>query len=405
MNNAPTPIISNRFEVILMVILSFVVSTKLIWLQMDPHQISVTDEFYSTSLAFNRTLSRGCSIPVGRDFPLSSTPVVATRDPNVSTSPGLALILFTLCNVERLNIGSYSDLAPYFVSIGAFFTAVTARVLTSSWVGGMIAASVILSRGTILQATRIAGSYSLAQPLMCLFFLLLVFYTYAQSALWLALLSVVLAFILILNPLQLLISWPIALMTAIVFFRRQGKHNVPSGRFFQQPSTYLALITLLPIAVFLIKKFSPSAVKSLAAVFHLAASSFNNPGALGPWINASFANLKHGDLQWQLSLAVVAICSFASKWLPKGTSHCLRLLFTMTVLAAIIDGALVSSATEATFELSSNYVPGISVATISFEPILVGMSASLVWYFVRHVLIIFYPNYSKAEPPRDRIRS
>ncbi len=85
------------------------------------------------------------------------------NSPISSSSPGLALTLLGLCQFDRLHGGSFTNLAPQLITASAFLTAVTARILTSSWVGGILAAAVVLSRGTVLAAVDHAGTFALLQ--------------------------------------------------------------------------------------------------------------------------------------------------------------------------------------------------------------------------------------------------
>ena len=179
------PLICNRFEVVLLILLSFIIATRLVWLQIDEQPLQMTDEFFTTGSTFKRSLSQSCSIAVHGNFPYPEKPEGYSPMATGAVSPGLEAVLWGLCQMKRLTVMEYVELAPLMIGATTFLVAVTSRLLTSSWVGGFVGASVVLSRGSVLEGTHLASTSFLVQLMVSAVLLLTGIYLRSRDARWL----------------------------------------------------------------------------------------------------------------------------------------------------------------------------------------------------------------------------
>ncbi len=392
MPKAKPQLIANRFELITIVLICFVVSNRLIWLHVDQPLQAITGEFYSTALSFNRTLSQYCRIPVAPNFPQTEPDMALLISPIKAFSPGLALTFLGLCQLDRLHGGSFTSLAPQLITASAFMTAITARILTSSWVGGILAAAVVLSRGTVLAAVDHAGTFALLQPTLCIFFLLLTIYARTGGQSWLNVGWVFLLASVLISPLMAIAILPVL---ALLGTQRQTAGELKGKaltwqRFSILVGTLLLLLTLL-------HKYTPSSLSGVTLVRDHILICFRNGVIFKDLIVPTWKHLANADLHWQLSIGAIAIAAVLSRYFPIGAALTLRVLLIMVGLTSLIDGIL-----------SKNELPAAESSVLAWiatglDPILLGLGAGVTWHALRLLLMAMFTDYSRSPAPRDNM--
>jgi hypothetical protein len=400
----PRPrLISNRFEVVLLILLSFVVSTRLIWLQIDEGSRSITDEFYSTSLAFNRSLGHVCSAGVDPDFPHSTQIADQALDSNALTSPGLALMLWGLCQIERLNVDTYIDIAPHLITMSAFFVAVTARLLTANWVGGLIAAAVVLSRGSVLSGTHLAGTFVLLQPLVCLIFLLLALYARTRDARWLPPAFAFCATAIFVSPLFALLAWPMTLIAALRAIRQSDSSIFSVHKLQLHLISMIMALIVFPLIIMALHIYSPSSTRGISTFISQLPQLSSGGHRLLLMAGSAIAELEQQDLHWQISVATLALAAALKRFLPSGSGFCALMLLTCSMIALVVDGGIIAAAARQSDNVEVRRIYNMTDALFSLEPLVIGLGASYAWFAVRYLIILVYPDYSSHKLRHGRM--
>lgn len=384
------PLIANRFELLLIVLLCFVISTRLIWLYIDDPVIAVTNDFYLTSLAFNHSLAGLCMTPLGYDFPYSMGPIKGGVISSAATSPGLSLVFLGICQFERLDVGSFTALTPHLIALSALLVALILRLLTTSWVAGILAASVVLSRGSVLQATNLAGSFSLLQPTICLLFLLLAAYcrTSDQRWIWGAHVSLLLATLI--TPILFIATVPTAIALLAYDYRRYRIQKLTSAapKEVSKALFTLAPALLYPLLLWALVVFAPSSLRTL---FELPATFMSaGKGSLAFTITAVSDRLGVTDLHFVASFSLLVLAYFLIPRLTSKPRLFFNVLFLMLGLGLVIDGLLAERYLNSAIEIQT-----VALTLLGFEPLVLGLGAGLLWGYIRTFLATVFPNYGR----------
>lgn len=401
------PLICNRLEVALLILLCLITSTRLIWLQIDDRELVITDEFYKTALDFKN--DQGSQCPYGIDPTFPDAPPSTEHVPSHSAvvSPGLTLTLWGICHHERLTARAFMDYAPIGIGLSAFTVATTSRLLTSNWVGGLLASSVVLSRGSILRGTHVVGTNVMTQSLICLLLGTFCLYARTRDARWLLPLSLLLGATCLAAPILTPIAW---LLYVIIFIRtlnhlRKAHFRMPRFRL-QLASISLTLLAL-PILIYSLHRLKPSATLALAdfvkffdfqAPWKIRLSKVLNLCSL------AVTELQHQDLHWQASLGWVAIAATWKRYLPRGSGFWALSLLLLSLMGLAVDGFFVENASATIPEAATPLAYKMTTPTSALEPVLIGTAVSYVWFAVRSLLISIFPGYSRPTHGHDRIK-
>ena len=401
------PLISNRLEFIVLILLSFIISTRLIWLQIEDRPPAITDEFYGTSLIFNRTLAHSCPTAPDSNFPYSSTAVEHSPSSNGVTSPGLEVFLWAICHTERLSVRSFMDYAPILIGLSAFLVALTSRLLTSNWVGGLLAASVVLSRGSILQGTHVAGTAVLIQPMICLVFGLMCLYARTRDARWLPVISAAAVLSIVISPLFALMAWPLFLILLARTSIHARKTHFSIHRFRLHMLTILTTLAVIPALIASLRWAAPSSTTAIGAfikalyIYGLRPFEIQKLAELAAM---GLAEAQRQDLHWQSSMALLALAATWTRFLPRGSGFWALAVFLLNLISLIIDGHLVGTLETQIPEISSTLAYRMTGSVTSMEPLLIGTAASYAWFAVRTVIISIFPGYSSPAYAHGRIK-
>jgi hypothetical protein len=399
------PIIANRLEVVLLILMCFIIATRLIWLQIGDQNHTLTDEFYATSLAFSNAWPSLCSAGADSDFPFSTQSLGHPLDPDALTSPGLALSLLSMCQFKRLELDAYLDFAPQLITMSAFFVAVTTRILTSSWVGGVIAAGVVLSRGSILVGTHLAGTFLILQPAVALVFLLLALYTRTRNASWLPILFATCVISIAISPLFGLLAWPLAVLIGLRATHHARGTQFSIHRLPLHITSIMAALIVFPAIIVALHDFLPSSTRGVSTFIKQIGQFRLNGNSVTLLLGSAIAELEQQDLHWQSSLAVLGIAATWKRFLPRGSGFWAFAITVITLLALVVDGGLIAAAARQTSEMSVRRIYNMTDAVFSIEPVLIGSAAGYAWFCVRYLVIRFFPAYSSRPRQRDIIRA
>jgi len=392
---SPVPLVANRFEVVLLVILSFVVSTRLIWLQIDQPARELTTEYDSTALSFNRSLAKFCPVPVDQNFPYPLAVSDLQIDHHAPTSPGLAAAFMGICLFDKLDANSFTSLATQFVTLTALLVAITARVITSSWVGGLVAAAVVLSRGSVLQAKTLAGAYSIMQPTVCLYFLLLALFVRSRFTGLLPMIFFVLALATLISPSFALIA---SAVSGILWWNAsKANGDSKSARQYLETGGIMAAAAFYPSMVLLVGAVAPSSIKNLTVLNDTIKNPLDALMIVKQSLVATWSAFLGTDSHEKASVFILLLAAIWTKHLRDGVPFFLRTLVLTFFLACLTDGALHMIA------IPTSAQPLRSTLLMSLEPIIVGLSAALIWMGIRIVLTSIYPNYSRSKAHRDTL--
>lgn len=397
------PIIANRLEVVLLILTCFIIATRLIWLQIGDQGHSLTDEFYATSLAFSHSWPSLCSAGADPEFPFAAQSLGHPLDPDALTSPGLALSLLSICQFKRLELDAYLDFAPHLITMSAFVVAVTARILTSSWVGGVIAAGVVLSRGSILVGTHLAGTFLILQPAVALVFLLLALYARTRDATWLPILFATCVVSLAISPLFGLLAWPLAAMIGLRAIEHARGTNFAIHRLPLHVISIGAALIVFPALIFVIHSYLPSSTRGVSTFIKQIGQFRLNGNSVTLLMGSAIAELEQQDLHWQCSLAILGFAAIWKRFLPRGSGFWALAIAITALIALIVDGALIAAAARQTNEIGVRRIYNMTDAVFSLEPVLIGTAAGYAWFCVRYLVIRLFPAYSSRPRQRDSI--
>jgi hypothetical protein len=400
------PLICNRFEVVVLILLSFIISTRLIWLQIDERPPLISDEFYATSTVFKRSLAQSCSKGLDSNFPYSPRTDGYTPLATGTFSPGLEALLLAVCQTKRLTIEGVMDFVPIMIGTSAFLVALTARLLTSTWVGGFIAASVVLSRGSILQGTHLAATLSIQQVMVTLTMLMACLYMRTRDARWLPATFVVCFFSIMMSPLFSLSAW----MLSLILLARALNHALRSQfsvhRFRLHLFSTLSMLLIVPVLVLVLRQIMPTSTSAISAVLYHFSPKDAPLNALFV-INSSFvtwlSELRKQDFHFHASLALIAVAATWKRHLPRGSGFWAMAVTFLSLVALLVDGALRAfylAGAESPWALNLK----LTGAVEPFEPLIIGSAAAYVWYAVRLVMLALFPSYSSHPVVHDRIK-
>ncbi len=395
MSPSAVPLVANRFEVVLLVILSFVVSTRLIWLQIDQPAGEMTSEYDSTALSFNRSLAKLCPVPAEQNFPYPAAGADAQLDPHAPTSPGLAAVFLSICLFDKLDANSFTSLATQFVTLTALLVAVTARLITSSWVGGLLASAVVLSRGSVLQAKTLAGAYSVMQPMVCLYFLLIALYVRSRFAALLPMIFSILGLATLIAPTFALTASAVSATLWWNFSKGNRPQNPLSKYSILGGLTAVALA--YPLILLLLSWIAPSSTKNLLAPILPANNPLHPLILFNQALAAGWSAFLGTDAHEKISVVLLLLAAIWTKYLQNGVPFFLRLLILTFVLACITDGAL------NVMGLPTSATALRSTLLMSMEPLIIGLSAAIAWSGIRILLMTLFPDYSRSKAHRDTL--
>jgi hypothetical protein len=312
--------------------------------------------------------------------------------PISAPSPGLALTFLGLCQIDHLHGSSFTNLAPQLITASAFMTAIAVRILTSSWVGGILAAAVVLSRGTVLAAVDHAGTFALLQPALCIFFLLLTIYARTGGQSWLNVGWVVLLASVLISPLMAIAICPVL---ALLCVQRQNTGQ-PQGT--PLPWQRLTIVVgMLLLLLTLLHKYFPSSLTGMTLVGDHILSCFRNGVLFKDLIAPTWKHLANADLHWQLSLGSIAIAAVLSRHFPNAAALTFKVLLLMVGLTSIIDSII-----------AKNEQPAADSAVLAWistglDPMLLGLGAGVTWHALRLLLMALVTDYSRSPAPRDNM--
>jgi hypothetical protein len=390
------PLIANRFEIVLLISLGFVIATRLVWLQTDERFLQVSDEFYTTGLSFQQAMQHSCRQGMNNQFPNPENQGDYVPMPNGALSPGLSIVLWTICQGQRLSVEAFMNFAPMIIGATALIVAMTSRLLTSTWVGGFLAASVVLSRGSILQGTHVVSTSFFQQFLMSTVLLFTILYLRTRDARWLPLILCASCAIIIGSPLASLTMFLLAVALFLKAFVQTRRTNSTLKHPLQHTlgSATLALATLALVAA--IHQSSPQASSTLLRVLRTLYTSIQDASNLSFFaegLKALKQELQRQDFHFQTSLAAIAVAGTFRRYLPRGSGACAVLITLFTLQGLLVDSALhpLGSQEIVTETPLSLKLTG-AIATI--EPALIGIAISYGWLALRMLLIKFIPRYN-----------
>lgn len=400
------PLICNRFEVVVLILLSFIISTRLVWLQIDQQPLQITDEFYTTGNQFKRSLGQSCQNGIDANFPYPQKTGNYSPLATGTISPGLESILMAICQFKRLTTEEYVGLAPIMIGSSAFLVAVTARILTSNWVGGFIAASVVLSRGSVIEGTHMASTNFFVQLMVSLVFLMAGLYLRSRDARWLPLVFIAALTTIIISPLFSLGTLIIATGLLVRTLNHAHRSKFVLHRSTLHFVSIISTLVIIPILIVLLKKIMPAATQPIGAVLrHLGVIGVNSasPHIVKTTFVTLLQEIKIQDFHLQSSIAIIAIAATWRRYLPRGSGSWALIVSLITLSSLSIDGSLratfvsgVESFWPLEFKLTGALAP--------LEPIIVGIGAAYAWFAIRSLIIALFPGYSSPPGPHDRIK-
>lgn len=398
------PIISNRFEIVILILMCFAISTRLVWLQIDDRNRTITDEFYATSLLFNTIDRTACPIPPDPLFPVNGAISTNFLDGGALTSPGLRLAFIGFCQFNRLSLNSFLEYAPLLIGLSTFLTALTARILTSNWVGGMLAATVVLSRGTILQGTHVAGAFWFVQLLTSLVFFFLALSSRSRRP------SLLVPFILsgfmctYMSPLMGIVLWSLTGMLVLRLMWQRLKEFAKPRVLAHQLLLLLASLVILPLMIYHLHRVEPSSTQSIILFATQMRHLLRDWKQLLPLLGSAIAIFEQQDFHWLLSFAVIGLAGTWKRFLPRGSGFAALAITSCCVIALLIDGAITAQATAQINPVNFRRYYSMTDAVFAMEPVILGAAASYAWFAVRYVIIRIFPSYISASRERDGVK-
>jgi hypothetical protein len=363
----------------------------------------ITDEFYATSLYFNRSLSSLCPEGVDPGFPYSQTSTFQPQDPQATVSPGLLASLLFICREGRLRLDSISAFAPQLMTSTAFFAALSLRLATSNWVAGILTASVVLSRGTIAQGSHVTGTYLLLHPALTLTMVVAALWARSREDRIIPMLTTGLIICVFVAPLFALIAWPLLWFICTHVFLSSQRSHVGLHRHRLTIFSILSALVVIPALVWILHLKLPMSTIGVATFMRQAFKIIQSPGNLTLLIGSAIAEMESQDFHWQVSLAVVALAVTFKQRLPSGSGLWAGMLIVMTLTALIIDGAIIAEAAKQTHEASLIHFYNMRQAVFSLEPMIIGAGAGYGWMAVRKLIITLVPSYSDHDRGRDKL--
>jgi hypothetical protein len=399
------PIICNRFEVVVLVLLCFIISTRLIWLQIDDRNRTLTDEFYATSLFFTQSPSNRCPVAPDPAFPDSANFPTIHLDSGALTSPGLGLALVGLCQFKRVSMDSLFSYAPILIGLSSFLIAITSRILTSNWVGGMFAAAVVLSRGTILQGTHLAGTFLFLQPIAALLFLLIALYARTRSPQWLPWVALTSLLSVYVSPLFSLVVWPLNAMIGIRLFRQARRSYANVQRLPLHLFSIVFSFIAIPLLILKLNSVEPSSTRGVSTFIHqLSLVKADGGSAILLLIGSAMAIFEQQDMHWLASFGLLGLAATWKRFLPRGSGFWALALVGAAAAALLVDGGLTAAAARQTSEQTLRRLYSMTDAVFGLEPIIIGAGACYAWFAVRYIIILIFPSYISVSHQHDNVK-
>ena len=386
-------LISNRFEVFLLILLCMIISTRLIWLQIEDRRTTITSEYYSSSLLFKQHFSKYCRANMDPNFPLEADRDTTQLDPAANVSPALVVSFLALCQHQKLSLEGWLSIGPQLSVFTSFLVALTARILTRNWVAGVLAAAVYLSRGSLITVAHTASSASLLHPLITLFFLVAALYTRTKEQGLIPIMNILLVFCTFVSPLFGLVAW-MPLLGLVPYLYRKAKIEAKALEEFLPGivSTFIATIAI-PGVIFTIHKILPGATLPCSAIARQFMQLALHPSGIPKLIGAVIAELEVQDFHWQTSVAVLALATTWRRFLPSGSGAWSGGLLLLILSALLADASLIGEAARQTYEVSVIRYFKMATAVTSLEPVVIGGSAALAWFAAKRFLTYVYTNY------------
>ncbi len=388
---------------VLLILLSLIISTRLIWLQLDHRNPLITNEFYASSLYFKRELSPLCPDGVDPSFPYPQTTGYQSLDPQATVSPGTVLGLLLVCQGERLRLDSVAAFAPHLTTMTAFLTALSLRLVTSNWVAGILAAAVVLSRGSIAQGPHLTGTYLLLHPAITLTMVIAALWARSRDARLIPMLTAAMVVCVFIAPLFGLIACPLLCLLGVHIFLTSQQSHVGLHRYRLPLFAIMLAMFVIPALIWVLHLKIPMATSGTGTFIRQITRMIHAPGSLMLLIGAAIAEMESQDFHWQVSLAMIALAVTFRRRLPDGSGLWAGMLLLMAVMALLIDGAIIAEAARQSHEASLIHFYHMREAVFSLEPMIIGAGVGYGWMAVRKLIITLRPSYSDRHLGRDRI--
>jgi hypothetical protein len=384
-------LISNRFEVFLLILLSMVVSTRLIWIQIDERQHHLTSEFYSSSLAFRKNLAPLCAAGVDPGFPIDGDVDTSLLDASAQVSPGLLASFAMTCQLHRLSVSQWLGLGTHLTTLTAFLVALTARVLTRNWVSGIIAAAVILSRGSLVKIAHTATAMALTQPVVAAFFLVGALFTRTRDPLLIPVMNMVIILAVFMSPVLGLVVWPPLIALSFYLWNKSRRGHWPRSEILPAIISTLVAVIAIPLMIFMMRWYLPGTTLAVAETVHQLWPLTNAWSNAPNIISSVIAAIETQDFHWQASIAIMTLATTWRRFLPSGSGAWSGGLLLLIVSALVVDGALIAAATRQDIDATIMRYFGMASGLASFEPVIIGVSAALSWFALKKSLAMLWP--------------
>jgi hypothetical protein len=151
------------FKVVAFLTLLMLIATRLTWLQTSAVPVEVTSTFYRTGILAAPILKDHCKEPIEATFPLPVEMALRPTDipppPELGEmSPGLILVMLARCQFAALEVEDFARWNAWLFLAATIFSAVATRLLTRSWIAGLLGAVAILSRGTVQSKSMVVSA-------------------------------------------------------------------------------------------------------------------------------------------------------------------------------------------------------------------------------------------------------
>ncbi len=378
-------------------------STRLIWIQIDDRNPTITDEFYAGSLYFKHHLSARCSDGLDPGFPHQYTATQAL-DPQATVSPGLVASLWLFCQTSRVKLEAIASLAPHLMVVTTFVTALGSRLATSNWVAGLVTASVVLSRGSIAQGPHRTGTYIMLHSAVSVAMVISLAWARSRDRRLLPLFALSLGACVLISTLFALTALPLLCFMGIYLFkaaRESPDHASHRMSFFWIVS---ALAVMVALVCLLYLKF-PASTLGIRAFLHQILQLTRSPQELTVILGAAIAEMESQDFHWLVSLAIITLALTFRKHLPHGSGLWAGMLLLMATVALSVDGIIITAAARHTNQTALIHFLNMREAVFSLEPLIIGAGAGYGWMAVRKLLMALIPSYSRGHRVRDRVLS
>jgi hypothetical protein len=150
-----------------------------------------------------------------------------------------------------------------------------------------------------------------------------------------------------------------------------------------------------PLIVILLGMVAPSSTRNLIALD--VSSPIDALITFKQALVAAWTSFLGIDGHEKISALILLLAAIWTKHLQNGVPFFLRLLMVTFFLACLTDGALhVMGLSSSTNTLRSSLL-------MSLEPLIIGLSAAIMWAGLRILLMTLYPDYSRSKAHRDTL--